>query len=1516
VRDILRCAVLLPLLAGAASAVELGGGGAKPDLGAQDEAAFLKSLTVSPGFTAAIWASGTQVLNAVAIDIDERGRVFAAETARWRWGGVIDVRGNMFLYKDDLRVTTGEERRAMIEKWKDKFPKDFFTKATERIRLIEDTDGDGRADRATVFAEGFNDAIDGPAAGIMVRDGTVWLACIPKIYALTERNGKASARTVLSEGYGPRFSISGHDLHGLAMGMDGRVYWSMGDRGYNLTTREGTHVAESRRGGVFRCDPDGSNVELYYLGLRNPQELAFDAQGNLFTVDNNADMGDAARVCYLMEGGTSGWDHGWQLLGNDSFTKNVGLEGRQPDPWMEEGMWKMPFPEQPAWILPPVGLVTSGPCGLAYCPGSTFNAKLADRFLVCDYRASADSGVWSFKLNASGAGFTLPVEQKEKFLWGLPPTDVVFGYDGRIYISDYIGGWELNDHGRILTMTDPALAGSTAVKELKTLVASGIPRLSLARLAPLLAHDDLRVRQRAQFELVERGSSGRAVLAEAARSGATPFARLHGIWGLGQLARRDASAAQLIMPLLDDRDSQVCEQAVKVLGDARYAPAAPALVALLQDPSPRVQAAAAIALGRLHHRPAIPGLVRILRDNADRDPYLRHAAVMGLVGTADAAALNGLAGDASPAVRMGVLLALRRSADPGIGAFLDDESPQVRAEAIRAVYDLPIPAAMPKLIAQLAKPLGGQFSDATRRMLHLRLVNAAYRYGDAGAAVKLVEFAAGSDAAPEVRAVALKALAKWDHASWIDPVVGYPRPALRREAGPDPAPLKDGIMRIVAREEEQLLGTAVRLAQDFGYGVSDATLLGILDNPGMSAEVRGEALGQLAARGKDAAAIRAEVLKRLPTLLHDGSGVVRSAAFDVLIANDRAAGLAAARAALADDGSADPDVRVVADRTDDAWTTLATRIPDEGLDLARAGAVTWVDLFAKPHPDAGAQGALLPRLNDGRLAATDDDTSACTWFDEPDARFVLDLKQSAEIGRVDTWSWHKANRAPQDYILWGSDAATMPDPASPNPSPGWTRIARASSLHLPEGGKHGTSIYNGNGALGRFRWLMWQCQRKGTFFTEIAVYAKGRTPSGLVRVAADRTLGGWDELSMHGPAAPGAALAGLVATAVPGFAKPAPEAGAQDGRLPRLFSAALPENDHDPAHATWFEPGEARFLVDLGQARDLLRVATYSWHQKEHAKQSFVLWGSAAATAPEAAAKELAKNGWTRIASVDTGAIGEGGRQGTSIQGSDAALGSYRWLLWQCPEGRSSTWFDRIDVFAADGPPPAPLTRTLGAANVALKQHVFAALGALDDQGSADFLGEWLDRLVAGTAPPQVELELTTAAAARSEPAVAGRLAKWRAQQRPDDPLAPYRVSLAGGDAEKGKELFRFHLAQCIKCHSVDKDGGNAGPDLMGVGSRLARHDILQSLIVPSAVVVPGFGVASVTRADGSTVSGALLKQDDHEVVVRTADGKEVPIPAAQVAKVTPPVSPMPPMGAMLSPTELRDVIAYLVSLK
>jgi quinoprotein glucose dehydrogenase len=330
--------------------------------GASKEAeTAIASFRLPKGLRATVWAAEPMLANPVSFCFDEKGRCYVAETFRLHHG-VPDNRDHMDWLDDDLASRTVEDRGAMYRKYLGDTFHEYETEH-DRVRLLEDTKGAGKADKATVFAGGFKGASVGVGAGLLARRGDVYYTCIPDLWLLkdTKGDGKADVRQSLARGFGVHVSFFGHDLHGLRMGPDGRIYFSIGDRGFNVTTKEGKQLVHLDSGAVLRCEPDGSNLEVVATGLRNPQELAFDAQGDLFTVDNNSDSGDRCRLVYVVPGGDSGWRTGYQ------YGSDMGERG----PFNAEKVWSLGDPDQPAFVVPPLAHLTTGPAGLCYNPGAT-----------------------------------------------------------------------------------------------------------------------------------------------------------------------------------------------------------------------------------------------------------------------------------------------------------------------------------------------------------------------------------------------------------------------------------------------------------------------------------------------------------------------------------------------------------------------------------------------------------------------------------------------------------------------------------------------------------------------------------------------------------------------------------------------------------------------------------------------------------------------------------------------------------------------------------------------------------------------------------------------------------------------------------------------------------------------------------------------------------------------------------------------------------------------------------------
>src|SRR5271169_2606958 len=224
----------------------------------------IKQFKAPPGFVPELWAEEPQLANPVAMCIDEHGRIYVTETYRLIDGGVYDIRSHLDLYNEDLASRTIEDRLAMIQRHYGVAPREF-THASEKVQLLEDRSGGGKADVATTFAEGFNEILDGVGAGVLARKGDVYFSDIPNLWRLRDTNhdGKADTRELMSRGYGVRFGYSGHDLHGLRIGPDGKLYFTMADRGLHVTNKEGRVLDYPDMGTVLRSDLDGRNLEVY-----------------------------------------------------------------------------------------------------------------------------------------------------------------------------------------------------------------------------------------------------------------------------------------------------------------------------------------------------------------------------------------------------------------------------------------------------------------------------------------------------------------------------------------------------------------------------------------------------------------------------------------------------------------------------------------------------------------------------------------------------------------------------------------------------------------------------------------------------------------------------------------------------------------------------------------------------------------------------------------------------------------------------------------------------------------------------------------------------------------------------------------------------------------------------------------------------------------------------------------------------------------------------------------------------
>ncbi len=852
-------------------------------------------VQLPPGLQIDVFADESLVANPVAFSIDELGRVFVCETFR-QGKGVEDNRKHRVWLQDDLAAQSVADRLTMFRKHLGEKVQEY-TVHEDRVRLLLDTDKDEVADKVLTFADSFNEIEDGTGAGVLAIDGDVYYTCIPNLWLLkdTDKDGVADVKRSLHSGYGVRVAFRGHDMHGLTVGPDGRIYFSIGDRGYNVITPEGNHLHRPYCGAVFRCERDGSGLEEFAYGLRNPQELAFDDYGNLFTCDNNSDSGDLARLVYVLPGSDSGWRMYYQYLDDRG-------------PWNRERIW-LPYrcdakttTVQPAAILPPVANLADGPSGFVAYPGTGLPAQYKNHFFLADfYGTPALSGIRSFAVEKHGAGFAL--QDSEWFIKGILATDVDFGFDGRMYISDWISGWNGTGKGRIVTITAPA---QTTAAEVKKLFLKGFQNFDNWELENLLSHDDRRVRQRAQFTLADRGAT-QSLLDVSTDTSRNVLARIHAIWGLGQLCRKKAINYQALVPLLKDSHVEVRRNAIVVLGNGHSLNAVPYLIDVLTEKndhnySSAEKAAAAVALGRIAKDQrkqlveAVPALLEVLAKNNNVDPVLRCAICSSLSLCATIDQLVQCVSDTRQPVRLGAVVALARIQAPQLGSFLNDMDAQVVTEAARGLYENSDKESM-RYLAGLGS--SRHITNSARRYA----VAASFRLGGLPEAKKVLAVAADYAVSEDVRIEAMNALMAWRNPSDVDRLSGQYRPVEKRLPFDVNEHLSQRLQELLSGTEKVKMKVA-ELVTFFEVEAAIGLLRATVDDVEEDPNVRAASLRALF--GLHDSGLKSWIA----ALVRDGNAAVRKVARTILATMNPAEAVAEAESVLQGD-SADEQQQVI-----------------------------------------------------------------------------------------------------------------------------------------------------------------------------------------------------------------------------------------------------------------------------------------------------------------------------------------------------------------------------------------------------------------------------------------------------------------------------------------------------------------------------------------------------------------------------------------------------------------------------
>ncbi len=558
-------------------------------------------------------------------------------------------------------VVTDEAGRIwVIENHTHQRTPDYRGPKSDRIRVFDQFDSTGKANRVTTFAEGFTNSM-----GLtLALDGSVYLATRAAIYRLrdTDGDGKADEQKVIvrldTKAVYPHNGLSGFTWDAL-----GRLYFGFGENeglAYTLVGSDGRSLSGGGEGGsIYRCQPDGSGLVRIATGFWNPFNLTFDAFGRLFAVDNDPDSRGPCRLLHIVEGGDYGYRYRNGRKGLHPFTA-----------------WNGELPG----TLPMIAGTGEAPSGIVAYEGDLLPAAYRGKLLTTSW---GDHLIERFDLQPRGASFTSKAREIVRGGEYFRPVGIALAPNGSSVISDWCDkSYPVHGKGRLWRLE------ASASEQHATVRADQLANLTVEQLARLLRHPRQAVRNEAGRLLAHKGPDGLHALGLALLDHSEVRPRMQALWGLVQ-AYKEAEWARLWPFLMNDPAGEVRAEAVARLGELGLLRGrlsnATLRHRLLQDPDPQVRMQ---TLLQLDPKVALNELLAAL---ADPDPFLVAAAENTLGRPGQSSLLLPHISDARAGVRKGLLVALRRTGDPAaqqaLATFLDDADPAIRQAAIQWVAE-------------------------------------------------------------------------------------------------------------------------------------------------------------------------------------------------------------------------------------------------------------------------------------------------------------------------------------------------------------------------------------------------------------------------------------------------------------------------------------------------------------------------------------------------------------------------------------------------------------------------------------------------------------------------------------------------------------------------------------------------------------------------------------------------------------------------------------------------------------
>ena len=524
----------------------------------------VRGLKVAEGLELTLWAAEPDLVNPTNIDIDARGRVWVLEAVNYRR--------------------------------KLKNQPDYQDKG-DRIVILEDTNGDGKADKRVVFDQSTD--LRAPL-GISVFGNKVIVSQSPNMIVYTkDDNDKIISKEVLLTGFGG--IDHDHGLHVALFGPDGRVYYNHGDQGFDVTDKSGRKVVSSKQGpnyagSVIRMNLDGTDSTVIAHNFRNPYELALDSYGTIWQTDNDDDGNAWTRLNYVMEGGNFGY---WGP-GGRSWRADKGSH----------------FHSELPGVVPNIARTGPGsPCGLIVYEGKLLPKSYQGQLMHAE---AGKRYINTFRIKADGAGYKTEIENTVTGTdtW-FRPSDLAVSPDGAVFISDWydpgVGGHNMVDikRGRIYRL---------APKGYKT----NLPKLDTdtpAGLKAALGSPAQSVRYLAYTKIRSQGQAALPMLKAAWRD-PDPVLRARALWLLGALG---GEAEAEIRQALESDDANFRILALRILRQYDKNNFLERTKKLQTDNVPAVRREVALSLREVDTGTAIAPLLRLIEQYDGKDRWYLEA---------------------------------------------------------------------------------------------------------------------------------------------------------------------------------------------------------------------------------------------------------------------------------------------------------------------------------------------------------------------------------------------------------------------------------------------------------------------------------------------------------------------------------------------------------------------------------------------------------------------------------------------------------------------------------------------------------------------------------------------------------------------------------------------------------------------------------------------------------------------------------------------------------------------------